>query len=95
MTIIREGDLYVEFTYNFSPLYPIFHSNLEVVDFRNRITITDYSENLDIDINSGFIRIGNAVFEIDFITRGMSETISIYGQFHLAVNNLLEETADV
>jgi len=89
MTSHNTGE-FVIFSYDFYPSAPVLLGNMDEVPFRNTISITDYSEDLNISISNGCIKIGNATFKIDFSTFGINETISIYGQFHMALKNLLE-----
>lgn len=90
-TTVKSSKGEVTFSYNFYPSAPVLLGNLDEVPFRNNISIFDCSENLNVSISNGKIKVGNAVFGIDFSTFGMSETISIYGQFHMAIKSLMEE----
>jgi len=83
-------DSFIEFSYSYGPTTPILLDNIEQVEFKNSITIYNYSDDLKIDITMGKVKLGNAIFDLDFVTTGLTETLAVSGQFHMAVTNLLE-----
>ena len=92
--VYHDDGHHLEIEYSYNPVLVtrvVELSDLEELIYENDIVILGGSYKVDIDIKDGFIYLGNAKFPMQFKTKGLNETLSVFGQFFMSVELYLDE----